>query len=461
MSELVQENTRIIPNRQTSLTREQKEAVGLLSIGTFLEYFDLMLYVHMAGLLNELFFEPSDPHTTSLMMAFAFCTTFIFRPIGAVIFGWLGDNIGRKLTVIITTFMMAVSCLVMANLPTYAQIGSAAAWIVTICRAIQGISSMGEMAGAQLYLTETIKPPAQYASVGLMWAFGSLGKLGALGIASLVTSYAFNWRFAFWLGAAVALVGSVARTTLRETPEFADAKRRIKKVFEKTNTDTASLTNHPILQEKVNKKTLIAFFLLQCISPVCFYFTYIYCANILKTSFGYTISEVIHHNFIVCIVEFLTLLILCYLSLKIYPLLILRIILITCAIFIIFCPYLLNNITAPYQLFLIQFFIILLVECLAPALSILYKSFPVFKRFTCVNMTFAISRALMYVVTSFGFVYLYDHFGHWGLWVIMVPIIIGFAYGLLYFEKLAKECGDLPIAFRNSATYSEENNYSS
>ncbi|MCC8371368.1 MAG: hypothetical protein LN568_01160, partial [Rickettsia endosymbiont of Pseudomimeciton antennatum] len=78
MSELVQENTRIIPNRQTSLTKEQREAVGLLSIGTFLEYFDLMLYVHMAGLLNELFFEPTDPHTPSFMMAFAFCTAFVF-----------------------------------------------------------------------------------------------------------------------------------------------------------------------------------------------------------------------------------------------------------------------------------------------------------------------------------------------------------------------------------------------
>ena len=103
----------------------------------------------------------------------------------------------------------------------------------------------------------------------------------------------------------------------------------------------------------------------------------------------------------------------------------------------------------------------LLHECLGPAFPILYKRFPVFKRFTCATMTFAISRALMCVVTSFGSIYLIEYFGNWGLWVILIPIIIGFAYGLLYFEKLAKECGDLPIAFRNSATYSEENNYSS
>lgn len=70
---------------QRILTKEQKWAVGLLSIGTFLEYFDLMLYVHMAVLLNELFFPKFDPFIASLLTAFAFCSTFVFRPVGAMI----------------------------------------------------------------------------------------------------------------------------------------------------------------------------------------------------------------------------------------------------------------------------------------------------------------------------------------------------------------------------------------
>ena len=81
---------------QRSLTKEQKEAVGLLSIGTFLEYFDLMLYVHMAVLLNELFFQSANSLTASLNTALAFCSTYVLRPLGALIFGWIGDNIGRK-----------------------------------------------------------------------------------------------------------------------------------------------------------------------------------------------------------------------------------------------------------------------------------------------------------------------------------------------------------------------------
>ena len=64
----------------SSLSKNQKEAIGLLSIGTFLEYFDLMLYVHMAVLLNELFFPKSDAHTAALISAFSFCSTYLLRP---------------------------------------------------------------------------------------------------------------------------------------------------------------------------------------------------------------------------------------------------------------------------------------------------------------------------------------------------------------------------------------------
>ncbi len=95
---------------QRSLTKEQKRAVSLLSVGTFLEYFDLMLYVHMSVLLNELFFPETDPYTASLISAAVFCSTFVFRPIGALIFGYIGDKHGRKATVVITTMMMAMSC---------------------------------------------------------------------------------------------------------------------------------------------------------------------------------------------------------------------------------------------------------------------------------------------------------------------------------------------------------------
>ena len=132
----------------TKLNNSQKKAVGLLSVGTFLEYFDLMLYIHMAVLLNELFFPKTDPFTASLLSAFAFCSSYVLRPFGALVFGFIGDFIGRKSVIVITTIIMAITCTTIAVLPTYAQIGITASWIITICRMVQGMAASAESRGA-------------------------------------------------------------------------------------------------------------------------------------------------------------------------------------------------------------------------------------------------------------------------------------------------------------------------
>lgn len=422
----------------SSLSREKKEAIGLLSIGTFLEYFDLLLYVHMAVLLNELFFPKTDPHTAALLSAFAFCSSYILRPLGALIFGYLGDNIGRKSTVIITTTMMSLSCFTMANLPTYEQIGITAAYIVTICRIVQGMATMGEVIGADLYITEITKPPIQYPAVTLIAVFGVLGGTVALGVASLVTSFGLNWRSAFWLGALVAVIGAVARTRLRETPDFADAKRRIKNAIIKAKHDPDLLNQNVIWNEKVNKKTAFSLFFIECSWPVCFYFAYMYCGNILKTTFHFTPEEVIHQNFIVSMIQLFSWLIVAYLSYIIYPLKILKVRLILFLIFIAFCPYLLNNITSSYQIMMIQAFIAVFGFMGTPAIPIFYKHFPVFKRFTYATFSYALSRAFIYVVTSFGLVYFSTFFGNYVVLVVMIPTAIAFIYAVHHFETLEK-----------------------
>ncbi|MDD9335574.1 MAG: MFS transporter [Rickettsiaceae bacterium] len=428
---------------QTSLTREQKQVIGLLSIGTFLEYFDLMLYVHMAVLLNELFFPKTDPDTAAFVSAAAFCSTYLFRPLGAFIFGWLGDHIGRKSTVIITTVLMSLSCIIMASIPTYEEIGIRAVWIVTACRILQGISSMGEKVGASIYVTEITKPPIQYPAVTLIGCLSAAGGTFALAIASLVTSQGFNWRIAFWIGAGIAIIGVLARTALRETPEFADAKRQIKYILEKNKLD-GSLKTNTLVQEKVKVLTTLANFFTLCGWSICFYFSYIHCGNILKNSFHYSAEQVIHQNFIVSIIGLICYFILVYLSYIIYPLIILRVKLIIFSIAILISPYLLNNITSPFVLLLIQLIPIVFGPSQTPAMAIFFKHFPVFKRFTYANVTYAIAHTSMYIVTSFGTVYLVKTFGNYGLLVIMIPLIVGYTFGLHHFEKLEKEAGNYP-----------------
>ena len=423
-------------NQESKLGVEDKKAIGILSLGTFLEYFDLMLYVHMAVLLNELFFPKSDPRTEALLAAFAFCSTYVLRPVGALFFGWLGDNIGRKATVIITTFMMALCCFVMANLPTYAQIGITAAYIVTACRIFQGMSSMGEIIGAELYLTETTSPPSQYVAVSIVSVCSALGGFVSLGVASIVTLDQLNWRAAFYFGAAIAAIGVIARVALRETPEFINAQWRIKKTLNKASMDFKELKNNKTVQEKVDKLAAISLFAIQCAWPVCFYFVYIHCGNILKTSFGYSGEEVIHHNFLVSIAQvfgFIMITILCY---YVYPLNILKFKAVVFFIFTLASPYFLSHIDSPAALMAIQSFVIFFALCTAPAIPIFYKNFPVFKRYTFACLLYALPRAIMPIISSLSFVFLSEVFGSYCFLLVLTPVIVGYALGVFYFEKL-------------------------
>ncbi len=424
---------------QQALTKEQKQAVGILSIGTFLEYFDLMLYVHMAILLNDLFFSKTDTFSASLLSAFSFCATFIFRPIGALLIGWLGDTYGRKSTILLTTAMMSIACILMAALPTYDQIGIFASIAVTVCRVLQGMSSMGERVGAEVYLTEIIKPPKVYPAVASLSICLTLGGTVALFVANLAIAHALNWRVAFWIGAIVAFVGTFARSKLRETPDFADAKRELHKLCNNLKIDKSKLKESLVYTEKLSKRTAISFFLIQLACPVWFYLTFIHCSSVLKDKFGYTIEQVIQQNFIVSSLDILFTIIITYLVIFINPLKFLKIKTLIAFPLIVACPFLLDCVTSGFELMLFQILLLLLLPLDFPATPIFYKSFPVFSRFTTVCFSYATSRAVMYIISSFGIIYLIKYFGNLGLLFLFVPVIIGYGFGLLHFVNLEKK----------------------
>jgi MHS family proline/betaine transporter-like MFS transporter len=440
----------------SSLSYEQKEALGLLQIGTFLEYFDLMLYIHMAVLLNELFFPATDSHTAALLTALAFCSTYVMRPIGALIFGWLGDNIGRRSTIIITTVMMSVSCVLMANLPTYSQIGITATWLVTICRVAQGMSSMGEFVGAQIYVTESISRPFSYPAVAFVSLASMLGGIVALGVAALVTNFYMNWRLAFWIGAVIALVGAVARTRLRETPEFLEMKRQKMKerVAELSSdedyTDPGSTAAMP-WKEPIKVKTLVYYFLVYCGWPLSFYLAYMYFNPMLKQDFGYTSSQIIMHNFYLSIVPLVSGIFWALLSYRFHPIRIMKVKWVFIFSLMLAMPFLILTLNSPVHLFLLQASILILHLGSMPGEAVFYIHLPIYRRFTFGSFLYALSRALMYIITAFGLVFLGDYFGPFGLWFITLPITVAFLYGLLYFEGLERKLGIYPNLTRKKA----------
>ena len=440
MSRTVTEDGRIITT-QTHLTREQKEAVGLLSMGTFLEYFDLMLFVHMGVVINELFFPQTDPHTASLLAALSFCSLYVLRPFGAMIFGYIGDNFGRKKTIIITTSMMSISCIVMANLPTYDQIGIYASCIMLVCRIVQGLSSLGEVTGAELYVTETVKPPMQYVTVGIVSVMTLTGGLCALGFSWVCAALFLDWRIAFWIGAIIALVGATARTRLREAPDFADAKLRVKKAMLETKSDPNILQHSPAYKEKVSYKTSLSYLCMVSMWPALFFLIYIYIGGLLKTKFGYTGEQVIKNNFFVALFNWVVVVSLIFLSKRVHPLKILKIRGIIFLVSIPICLYFLSNIDDPHEIFLLQLLLVSTSVCLDPASPVLYKHFPIFKRFTYSSFLHAISKILVYVTTSLGMVYVTKSFEYYGILIIVFPLGVLFYYSIRYFEKLEKEAG--------------------
>jgi MHS family proline/betaine transporter-like MFS transporter len=432
---------------RNNLSGEQKEVVVLMSIGTFLEYFDLMLFVHMSVILNELFFPKTDPFTASLLSAFAFCSTFIFKPLGALLFGYIGDKVGRKHTVIITTMIMAISCLIMANVGTYAQIGITASWVITICRALQGMSSIGETVGAELYALETIRRPYQYPAVGLIGLAGVVGMTASLIVAKVVIGLGITWRAVFWIGALIAIIGFAARTMLRESPEFSDAKRKMDKAIKNSIEDGLDAhaqllkATNLLLDEKVNIKTSVYYFLIFCGWPFCFYFSYVYCGGILKDQFHYSSADLINHNLIISISNLVALYICVMLTKKFHPLKIQKIKVLLYLPFLLTVPYILQNTQSVWSVFIIQFCGVALGNSTIPAKAIFLTHFPVFKRFRYASFLTAISHVVLYLTTSFGLVFLVKFFGYYAILLISIPTTLAFLAGTLYFINLDKQAG--------------------
>ena len=163
-----------------------------------------------------------------------------------------------------------------------------------------------------------------------------------------------------------------------------------------------------------------------------------------KTSFGYSAEAIIQHNFFIQFFIVINELLITLLSYKIYPLKIIKIRVLILLIFILFCPFLLDKITIPFHLFLIQLFVALFAGSRLPAVPIFFKHFPVFKRFTYGMFIYSLSRALMYVIVSFGMVYLTKYLKYCGFLVIMVPICIGCYLAIEHFACLEKIAGNYP-----------------
>src|SRR5579872_5242020 len=197
------------------------------TVGTTVEWYDFFLYNTMTGLVfNKLFFPKSDPLVGTMLAFTVSFVGFLARPIGAVVFGHFGDRIGRKSMLILTLLIMGVATFLIGFLPTYAQIGGAAAVLLLILRLIQGFGLGGEWGGAVLMAAEH-SPDEQrgfYASWPQIGVPAGLA-LGTI-VAALLTTLGneafldYGWRIGFFLSAALVVIGIYIRMRIMETPLF-------------------------------------------------------------------------------------------------------------------------------------------------------------------------------------------------------------------------------------------------
>lgn len=416
--------------QNTELNKEQKQATLVLSIGTFLEYFDLMLYLHLWTFLSDVFFPQTSAYMQDLIKSTGFLTTFAFRPIGAYLFGYIGDKYGRKSSVIISTTMMAISCIIIAKCPSYNQIGIYASIIILVCRTIQSLSSMGEIIGASIYTSELTH---KYQPTAIIGFASEISRPFALGMATLITSLGFDWNTGFYIGAVIAVLGFGSRTTLSESKDFLQAKQIEKSDIIQQDSPAVKLAN------KVNPANVVSYFLLSCPNVFIFYFNWVHCAGILSTSFKYSKAQVICNNFFLSVLSCLASILIIMAIKKYHPLKILKIRFIIAVPFFIISPFLLSVATKAYYVVMIQMASFILNPRVFPAGAVLNRTFPVLQRFKILTMTFAVAQALMAIVTSFCVPIIKMKFSSVGLLIVIVPLLIGFWYGLQHFYKLETE----------------------
>jgi metabolite-proton symporter len=210
------------------------EAVVASTVGTTIEWYDFFLYGTAAALVfGPLFFPTLDPFWGQILAFGTFSAGFISRPLGGLIFGYLGDRIGRKSTLVATLLLMGVSTLLIGFLPTYDQIGVAAPLLLTALRFIQGLGVGGEWGGAVLLALEYGHQGrrgfyASWPQAGV--PLGLLASTGAMAACEASLSredfLAWGWRVPFYLSGLLIVVGLLIRARIFETPLFAQLKEK-------------------------------------------------------------------------------------------------------------------------------------------------------------------------------------------------------------------------------------------
>ena len=264
-------------------SRSYRKVAFAACFGTFLEWYDFLTFATLAVVFGPLFFPSSDPSAGLLASLATFGVGMIVRPIGAAIFGSMGDRIGRKPVFMITIALMGLATVSVGFLPTYAQVGIWAPILLVALRLLQGLSAGGEIGGSAVYLTEHAGNEYRGFKTSFLQLMGPLGILFSTLQIALLRDYLspeefqeWGWRVPFWISIVLLLIAFKARLALEETPVFLELSKGIQK------------NEHPLLSNfrdpQTRKRMFLLFFCISAGGAVLFFCVQVYTAIFLKTS---------------------------------------------------------------------------------------------------------------------------------------------------------------------------------
>ena len=214
-------------NAPHTMTSEEKKVIFASSLGTVFEWYDFYLYGSLAAIIAKQFFSGLDPAAAFIFALLAFAAGFLVRPFGALVFGRLGDMIGRKYTFLVTILIMGMSTFVVGILPSYSSIGVAAPVILIALRMLQGLALGGEYGGAATYVAEHAPNGHRGAFTAWIQTTATLGLflslvviLGTRSSMPEADFAAWGWRIPFLLSIALLAVSVYIRLSMNESPAF-------------------------------------------------------------------------------------------------------------------------------------------------------------------------------------------------------------------------------------------------
>lgn len=200
-------------------------SLTVAALSTIVEWYDFTLYLYFSTVLSRVFFGGGAVGLGDALAGFA--VAYLMRPVGAIVFGHIGDRYGRRPTMIASMGLMTAAMLATALLPTHAQVGPAAGWMMIGLRCLMAFSVGGEYTGVVAYLLEGARADRRGFVTSLASAASEVGALLAAGVSALTVASlgeadlaAWGWRIPFLVGAALAGIILLARSTMQESPDF-------------------------------------------------------------------------------------------------------------------------------------------------------------------------------------------------------------------------------------------------